>query len=144
MSEEIKNIAAADFENKFTEDGAFDFEQTFAHERLFDFTPKGKDFEYLTLEQAQEKYGKQPIIIRALYTSYSQEIKKETCTLCTDSEYINLPTFKVAEVKSILANPYAIDAINKGKCGVEIYSYLHPTYRKEFLSIRWVNIKRNS
>ena len=51
----------------------------------------------------------------------------------------NLPKDQNENAEMLLKNEEAIQAINKGECGVAIRQYYSKKYKKQCVSIEWVN-----
>lgn len=61
--------------------------------------------------------------------------------IVTDTFFMDLPKHLTADVKEILNDNEAIDAINAGKCAVEVYKYESTKYNKQCYSINWIDVE---
>jgi len=116
----------------------------FNKQDLFEFKPPA-GYEYKKLYEAVEIYkGLNPdstdapcFMVRALYINKKSKFG-ESPTIATNGFYINLPKHQLDTVKEIMSDEEAIDAINRGAVGIEIYDYVKEG--KTYQSVRWVDI----
>lgn len=89
--------------------------------------PNNKNGEpYFSLREMVEEYGEDAMYkITGMYINTKGTLKDvpESPVVATESEYVNLPVFQLKEVKAIIADDEAVEAINAGKCGFFIETY---------------------
>lgn len=126
----------------------FSFSTKYNTERLFDVDTSG--FEYVSLEflykEALDAHEGEiaaaeaevyPVL--ALYINTKGNFD-DAPVVATEECYVNLPAHLCETVREILRDPRAIKAINDGKVGFTIYSYVQRRFNKECYSIRWVDM----
>lgn len=115
----------------------FSFEK-FNKEKLFDIDTS--DFEYTDLESLYKKHGEGEVYrVRGLYLGTKSLYDPETPLLATDSEYVNLPVHQLNEVKAMLGDRRAIEAINAGEAGFTIECYYQKRFKKNCYAAHWVD-----
>lgn len=142
---------------------AFSISKKYNKEKLFKINTEG--FEYVSLEDLyQETAEMQAEATDHVFDEHSEEVKEiveetifqvrgiyintkglydDAPVVALDSAYVNLPAHLTPICKEILADPQAIAAINAGRVGFTIYTYVKPAYNKTCYSIKWVDTEPN-
>lgn len=111
---------------------------SFNKERLF--TIDTGDFDYVNLEDLVKRDGEGVVYkVRGVYVGTKSLYDPEAPMLATESEYVNLPVHQLPEIKAMLADRRAIDAINNGECGFVIESFYQKRFKKTCYAARWGN-----
>lgn len=136
---------------------AFSFSNKYNPKKIFDIDTS--DFEYCSLEELfEENKSTIPVTDEAgvetgdleevctqKFKVYALEISDKSIygphpIVALDDRYVNLPAHLCKVAVDILADPRAIDAINKGHVGFEIEKYFQKRYMKECFTIKWVDM----
>lgn len=114
----------------------FSFSKRFNKEKIFNIDTT--NFDYVSLE---EMYQGDDIVypVRGIYLN-EKSLYDPAPVIATDSYYVNLPSHMYQQCKEILADRIAINEINKGCVGFEIYRYEQKRFNKICYSIRWVDV----
>lgn len=92
---------------------------------------------YFKLAEMVEEYGEDVMFqVTGLYINKKSAYDAETPVVATTMEFVNVPVFQLAEVKAMIADDEAVEAINAGECGFTIEAYDHPDYGKQ-LKVVW-------
>lgn len=124
---------------------AFNF-SSFNKERIFTFDNSHFPFDnqeelYKNLETLFKENGENEVYtIRGLYISTKSEFDPEAPVVMYDDGYANLPVHQLGEVKAMLADKRAIDAINKGEAGFIIEEFYQKRFKKSCYAARWGNV----
>lgn len=103
-------------------------------QNLFTFhTPS--DFRYRKLSEFQTG---ERIKINALFINHKSKYG-ESPVAVSDHELINLPKHTLDSVSAIMHDTDAVNAINNGNVGIEIYEYVTNDGRT-FKSFNWIDI----
>lgn len=106
--------------------------------RLFDVDTT--DFQYKSLEELYAEYGAEEIFtVKGIWIN-SKGIYDDAPVVATDEFYVNFPSHLTGVTNAILQDKKAIAAINNGKCGFKIVTYVKSKYNKTCYSIEWVDI----
>lgn len=142
---------------------AFSFSKKFNKEKLFKINTDG--FEYVSLEDLYNETKEMVLLdadedtmsdpdemkshiestvfqVRGIYIN-TKGLYDDAPVVALDSAYVNLPAHLTPICKEILADPQAIAAINAGRVGFTIYTYVKPAYNKTCYSIKWVDTEPN-
>ena len=110
----------------------------FNKEKIFDIDTS--EFDYVSLEDLYNTNGADWVYpLKGLYIGTKSNYDPETPILATDETYVNLPVHQLGEVKEMLADKQAIDAINKGCAGFVIEKYYQKKYKKDCYAAVWVD-----
>ena len=108
----------------------------FNKEKLFDIDTT--EFDYTSLEDLYNANGENAVYqVRGLYIGTKSNYDPETPILATNEEYVNLPVHQLEEVKAMLADRRAVDAINAGDCGFKIEKYYQKRFKKDCYTAIW-------
>lgn len=77
--------------------------------------------------------------IHGLYINTRSPHNPEVPVALIDGFYVYLPVHQLSDVKEILANPQAIQAINDGKAAFTISSYVQKRYNRTCYKAVWCN-----
>lgn len=92
---------------------------------------------YFKLAEMVEEYGTDVMFqLTGLYINKKSSFDPETPVAATTAEFVNIPVFQLAEVKAMIADDEAVEAINNGEAGFTIEEYDHPDYGKQ-LKVVW-------
>lgn len=105
---------------------------------------KGNAFTFKIPTGAEFKSVKD-LTVGTTYTARLLYINKkskfgEAPVVATDDSIINLPKHLLDDVKGMISNPEAVDAINEGRVGFVPYEYESKKYGTCY-SIKWVDIE---
>lgn len=142
---------------------AFSISKKYNKEKLFNINTDG--FEYVSLEELYKETAEmQAEATDYMYSEDSDEVTKiveetifqvrgiyintkglydDAPVVALDSAYVNLPAHMTQICQEILRDPQAIAAINAGRVGFTIYTYVKPQYHKTCYSIKWVDTEPN-
>lgn len=111
----------------------------FNKEQKFNFkTPD--DFKFTTLDELFTKNGVDgKYKVNALYMN-TKSIYGEHPVAVTDAAMVDLPKHLADTVKSMIDDDECVEAINNGKVGFSIYSYIDKKYHKTCYSVKWLDI----
>ena len=111
---------------------------SFNKERLF--TIDTGDFDYTNLEDLVKRDGEGHVYkVCGVYIGTKSLYDPEAPMLATESEYVNLPVHQLPEVKAMIADRRAVDAINNGEAGFVIESFYQKRFKKTCYAARWGN-----
>lgn len=111
----------------------------FNKERLFNLDTA--DFQYTDLESLYKKNGaNQEYVLRGVYIGTKSNFSDESPIIATDNFYINLPQHQLGEIKEMLADPRAIQAINDGEAGFKIDTYFQSRFKKTCYKAVWIDV----
>lgn len=97
---------------------------SFNKERLFTFDCNKIAGEYTNLETLFNEDGEgKEYQIKGIYISTSSQFDPEAPIVALANTYVNLPQHQLADIKSMLENRGAINAINNGMAGFTIRQY---------------------
>lgn len=97
---------------------------SFNKERLFTFDCNKIAGEYTNLETLFNEDGEgKEYQIKGIYISTSSQFDPEAPIVALANTYVNLPQHQLADIKSMLENKGAINAINNGMAGFTIRQY---------------------
>lgn len=103
-------------------------------QNLFTFrTPTDFKYRNLSTFQAGDR-----VKINALFINHRSKYGDAPVAV-SDHELINLPKHTLDSVSAIIADRDAVDAINSGHVGIEIYEYMTNDGRT-FKSVNWIDI----
>lgn len=106
--------------------------------RLFDVDTT--DFQYKSLEELYAEFGPDEIYtIKGIWIN-SKGIYDDAPVVATEDFYVNFPAHLTGVSKAIIEDKKCISAINNGKCGFKIVTYVKSKYNKTCYSIEWVDI----
>ncbi len=98
------------------------------------------DEEYTNLQYLYERDGEGAVYtIKALYIGTKSSFDPETPLVLIDGWYVNLPVHQLGEIKEMLANPQAIQAINDGKAAFTIATYFQKRFNRTCYKAVWCN-----
>lgn len=104
------------------------------------FTIDTQEFDYVSLEDLYQENGPDAVYcVRGLYIGTKSTYADESPLLATDKEYVNLPQHQLDEIKNMLADPRAIEAINNGHAGFVIEQFYQKRFKKYCYVARWVD-----
>ena len=106
---------------------------TFTHQ-LPDNTPFKSLKELYNGEKGENKY-----IVRGLYINKKGKYGDAPVAISEDFS-INLPSHLCDTVTEMLQDKELVEAINAGKFGLEVYSYVPKGYKKTCYSVKWVDL----
>lgn len=108
--------------------------------RLFKYTiPEGHP--YISLCDMYNNNGEDHIyIVRMLYINKKSRYGDEGVVVIDDG-IVNLPNHLAETIKEIMSDEEAVDAINEGKLGFQIYTYIPRNREETCFSIEWVDIE---
>lgn len=108
-------------------------------EQKFNFrTPD--DFKFTTLDELFTNYGGERIYpVKALYIN-TKSVYGNHPVVVTDSALVDVPKHLLDTVKEMIDDDEAVNAINNGKVGFTIYTYIDKKYHKTCYSIKWVDM----
>ena len=108
----------------------------FNKERLFNVDTS--DYDYVKLEDLFEKDGEGAVYpVLGLYIGTKSKYDAETPILATDEAYVNLPVHQLGEVKAMLEDRDAVNAINAGQCGFTIEKFHQKRFDIDCYSAKW-------
>ena len=111
---------------------------SFNKSRLFEVDTT--DFEYKSLEELYAEFGPDEIYtLRGIWIN-SKGLYGDAPVAATDEFYVNFPAHMTGATISILGDKKCVAAINNGKCGFRIVTYVKSKYNKTCYSIEWVDI----
>lgn len=111
----------------------------FNKKQLFTNLPEGVD-EYISLEELYETNGADKVYcLRALYINTRSDFAPETPVALTNNYYVNIPVHQLKEVKAIMDDALAVNAVNNKKAGFKIESYRKEKYNKTCYRVVWCN-----
>ena len=111
----------------------------FNKKQLFTNLPEGVD-EYISLEELYETNGAGKVYcLRALYINTRSDFAPETPVALTNNYYVNIPVHQLQEVKAIMNDALAVNAVNNKKAGFKIESYRKEKYNKTCYRAVWCN-----
>lgn len=113
----------------------FNFESLNKNNKKFDFDMTGKSFTYV---KPSELNPDEVYTVRMFYVNKKGKYGDAPCAVL-DGNIVNLPSHLLEDVKNIISNPEAVEAVNAGKCGIQSYSYEKDG--KDYYSINFVTIK---
>lgn len=132
----------------------FSVAKRYNREKLFSIDTSG--FEYFTLEdlhdmaaeaalEAQSTTGKDVVGEDIPFTVYGIYINTKgnfdpAPVLALEDRYVNLPAHMTPVCEDMLRDPEAIKAINEGRVGITVYSYLQKRYQRVCYNVRWVDL----
>ena len=97
---------------------------SFNKERLFTFDCIKIAGNYTNLEAMFQEDGEgKEYQIKGVYISTSSQFDPEAPIVALSNTYVNLPQHQLADIKAMLANKGAINAINAGLAGFTIRQY---------------------
>ena len=97
---------------------------SFNKERLFTFDCNKIAGNYTNLETMYQEDGEgKEYQIKGVYISTSSQFDPEAPIVALSNTYVNLPQHQLADIKAMLANKGAINAINAGLAGFTIRQY---------------------
>ena len=115
---------------------AYSFSKKFNKTQLFKVDTT--DYEYLSLEDAYEKYGEEyEYVCMGCYINTDSMYHDEEGVIATDKEYLNLPHHLLSTIKEIRSDKQAVQAINSGQAVFKIRKYYKKRYSKECYTIEW-------
>lgn len=111
----------------------------FNKEQKFTFkTPD--DFKFTTLDEQFTKNGEsEKYKVNALYMN-TKSIYGEHPVAVTDNAMVDFPKHLAPTVKEMINDDEAVKAINDGKVGFTIYTYIDKKYHKTCYSVKWIDI----
>lgn len=105
------------------------------------FNVDSTNFEYKSLSEIREEYGKDTFTARGFYIN-TKGMFGDSPVVATANEYVNLPQHLTDVIKQIIENKEAVDAVNAGKCGFKVVDYTRKEYgEKTFQSIEFFDIE---
>lgn len=119
---------------------SFSFAKSYNKGKKFDVDTTG--FKYVPMiDFFDEKKEEQRVYtVRGFYINTKGNYG-DAPVMATDTCFIDLPHFMLDTIKSVLENEEAIEAINNGLVGFQVYSYEMPKYNRVCYSINFVDIK---
>lgn len=114
------------------------FAKNYNTDKKFTHTPS-ENAPYVKPLQLLEKYGEKKVYpIRALYTSNKGKFGTSASIAC-DGFLVNAPSHLVETIEQMLNDESAINAINAGIAGFQLYPYENKFGKQAGLT--WVDIK---
>ena len=108
----------------------------FNKERLFQVDTS--DYDYLKLEDLYARDGEGAVYpVLGLYIGTKSKFDAETPIIATDESYVNLPVHQLAEIKAMLEDRDAVNAINAGACGFTIEKFHQKRFDIDCYSAKW-------
>lgn len=87
---------------------------------------------YTNLESLYKENGADKVYqFHGCYINTKSEFAEEAPVIALDTIYVNLPQHQLKEIKSMMADPNAVKAINAGYAGFTIRPYTHETEGKK-------------
>ena len=110
----------------------------FNKKQLFTNAPGASD--YITLEELYNRYGSSKVYpIHGVYINTKSNFVPEAPVVLIKGYYVNLPQHQLDEIKEILADRQAVQAINMGQAGFIIDVYHQNRYNKDCYKAVWCN-----
>lgn len=120
---------------------AFSFSKRYNTERQFDIDTT--DFTYISLEDLWIRVGQEdnvPVRIWGVYINTKGKFEPAP-VVAIDDYYVNLPAHMTEVCRQMLKDEECVKAINAGKCGMTVYSYVHPKHKRECFSVKWCDME---
>jgi len=117
---------------------AFNFEKL-NKKQIFSYEVSGEE-SYTNLEYLFKRDGEDSSVtyqIHGVYIGTKSNFDPEVPMVLIENFYVNLPVHQLDEVKQILADPEAIRAINEGKAGFSITTYLQKRFNRICYKAVW-------
>lgn len=116
----------------------------FNKERLF--TVDTSDYDYVSLEDLWKKNPNQEVkyTLQGVYISTKSDYNDESPMAAIEGTYVNLPQHQLSEIKAMLADRRAIEAINSGEAAFTIRPYEQKRYHKTCFSACWCDADLDS
>ena len=106
--------------------------------KIFDVDTTG--FTYASIKDLFNENGAKHIYpLRGIWINTKGKFGDQPL-VATDKFYVNLPTHMLNTCKEIMKDDEAINDINNGKAGFQIYSYTNAKFDRECLGIKFVDI----
>lgn len=103
----------------------------FNKERLFTFDTTAIQGNYTTLEELyKENVEDFKFQLKGVYVSTKSDYNDESPIIAIANTYVNMPQHQLADIKNMLADKAAIDAINAGEAGFTIRHYVKNLKKK--------------
>lgn len=123
----------------------------FNKERVFTFDTAAISGNYTTLEDLYNENGDEwKYQLKGVYISTKSDYNDESPIAALSNTYINLPQHQLLEIKNMLANKNAIEAINAGEAGFTIRHYTKNLKKKngsyetkDCYSAEWCDVNPN-
>lgn len=111
----------------------------FNKENKFDFrTPD--DFKFTTLDEQYTQNGEKTVYpVKALYIN-TKSVYGNHPVVVTDKALVDVPKHLLDTVKEMIDDDECVNAINNGKVGFTIYTYIDKKYHKTCYSVKWVDM----
>lgn len=114
------------------------FASRFNKGRKFDVDTNG--FQYASLADLFNANGKDFIYpVTAIYINTKGKYA-DAPVIATDSCFVNCPAHMCDTAREILSDVEAIEAINSGRVGFQIYTYTQAKYNRECFGINFVDM----
>lgn len=114
------------------------FTKKFNKGKKFDIVTN--DFQYVSLEELYNAHGAEMVYpLRAIYINRKSKFG-DAPVFATDDCFVNIPSHMLDISKEILTDEEAIEEINKGKVGFEIYPYTAKTFNCNTFGVRFVDM----
>lgn len=98
------------------------------------------DFEYTTLDVLFSDNAQDTIYpVKAMFLN-KKSMYGTHPVIVTDKALVDLPKHMLDTVKDMMGDEEAVDAINNGKVGFQIYQYIDSKYKKTCYSVTWVDV----
>lgn len=113
------------------------FAKRFNKGRKFNIDTNG--FEYANLEELYKNNGADFVYpLCALYIN-TRGMYGDAPVFATDCCFVNIPSHMIDTARDILNDVDAIDAINNGKVGFQIYTYEQSKYNRVCYGVNFVD-----
>lgn len=97
-------------------------------------------FQYASMADLFNAHGANHVYpVRALYINTKGKFA-DSPVIATESEFVNCPAHMTDTVRDIIADDEAIEMINGGAVGFQIYQYENVKYNRDCFGIRFVDI----
>lgn len=115
------------------------FASKFNKTRKFDFDTNG--FEFASMSDLFNQNGKDYVYpIRALFINTKGKYA-DNPVIATDSFLVDFPSHMTETCREILADEGAVAAINAGKVGFRLYTYLQKKYNRQCYGVEFVDVQ---
>lgn len=120
----------------------------FNKERIFTFDTNAIQGNYTTLEELYQENGPEwKYQLKGVYISTKSDYNDESPIIALANTYVNMPQHQLVDIKNMLADKGAIQAINDGEAGFTIRKYTKNLKKKngnyeekECYSAEWCDV----
>lgn len=107
--------------------------------RIFDLDTK--DYAYCNLQDLYTADGDGVVYtVNAMWLNNSEFGVQPIFAIADRKLKVNMPSHLCDTVRQILADSDAVAGIKSGKCGMTVYAYAHPKYRRTCYGVRFVDV----